>query len=509
MIRKEFILSELNYRFPQVTHSIHHPEQAVSRPLFFENSGRRYSARIIVCRSDELNELEDINQPAPLFLCVGQPDQRVLQTLDLCILPEYENPLSLFNFIQRLFDRLDEWRQRLKETAETSADVTTLLDCAAEMLQNPLWLCDARRHVVAWAERYALEQKQIDLTCSYKLLDKIINDSSNQEGAIMRLPGLDSRELAVLPFLASGARFALVCAASERPFYGSDEVVFEHLSGYVKLMLSERKLTVRALRQKPENEQIESLLRSLLDSGDPEQDVIDTLFSLGWSGEEMYGVIAAEAINGDMRPERLHSLCDKMESAFPNCCVFFRAPVIVAVVRTEFADIASIRTVLSSLSTRDGIRFGVCEPATGLRDLKMRLLLAENVLTRIAATGGSYASFSDIAEEYLCERGISEFSAGLVCLRSILEMATYDREHETNYVETTDRYIKNRFNAVKTANDLFIHRSTFLYRLERIKVQFGLDLEAEMTAPLHLFLSLRLVKDNLLSCANDFYRKST
>jgi DNA-binding PucR family transcriptional regulator len=73
-------------------------------------------------------------------------------------------------------------------------------------------------------------------------------------------------------------------------------------------------------------------------------------------------------------------------------------------------------------------------------------------------------------------------------------MAAYDREHETNYIETADRYVKNRFNAVKTANELFIHRSTFLYRLERIKAQFGLDLEAEITAPLHLFLSLQYMK---------------
>jgi DNA-binding PucR family transcriptional regulator len=47
---------------------------------------------------------------------------------------------------------------------------------------------------------------------------------------------------------------------------------------------------------------------------------------------------------------------------------------------------------------------------------------------------------------------------------------------------------------VKTANALFIHRSTFLYRLERIQTQFGLRLEGDLSTTLHFLLSLRLAE---------------
>lgn len=496
MIRKEFILSELKYRFPQVSHSIRHPEQAVNRPLFFENSGRKFSARIIVCTQYDLNDLEDVDQPAPLFLCVGQPDLRAFDALDLCVLPETENPISLFNFVQRLFDRLDEWRQRLKEIAEESADVTALLDGAAGMLQNPLWLCDARCHIVAAAERFALEQKQIDLSDSYKMLEEAVNDASKPEGGILRLTGVNAPELAISRFSAGGARFALVCAASERSFYGSDEVVFEHLSDYVKLMLSERKLSVRAMRQHPENEQIEPLLRSLLDRSEKESVSVAALSEHGWGAEHAYCVVAAEPADGDMRAPQLHSLCDRIESAFPVCCAFARTPVVAAFIRSENMDASVILETLNQLGARENVRFGVCEPMRGFDGLAERLLLAKKVLDRIAGSEARAAAFSQVAEAYLCERGTSEFPAELVCLRSVLEMAAYDREHDTNYVETADRYVKNRFNAVKTANELFIHRSTFLYRLERIHAQFGLNLDMEMTAPQHLFLSLHLVKND-------------
>jgi len=85
-----------------------------------------------------------------------------------------------------------------------------------------------------------------------------------------------------------------------------------------------------------------------------------------------------------------------------------------------------------------------------------------------------------------------ELPAGLICLRSVWDMVQYDLEHGTNYLETTTAYVKNHFNAVKTANALFIHRSTFLYRLERIQTQFELNLEGNLSTRLHFLLSLYL-----------------
>ena len=494
MIRKEFILSELKYRFPQVIDSISHPQQVVNRPLFFENSGRKFSARIILCTPFELNDLDDLDQSAPLFLCVGQPEQRVQQFLDVCILPESVHALTLFNFIQRLFDRLDEWAQRLKDVAETSADVALLLDSAAGMLQNPVWLCDARCHVVASSKRYDAELSQLNLAESYKLLEQRLLSAVQSEGSMQHLSVSGAPDLAVLCFSASGARFALVCAASERPFYGSDEVVFEHLSGFVKLMLSERKLSVRALRQRTENEKIEPLLRSLLDQTELESNILHALNEQGWDEDAWYCVAAAERQNGDMRSAQLYALCDRIESVFPASCAFFLPPVVAAVIRLEHIEDESIRLTCNELGRQEGVHFGICDPVRGLAQLRVRLLLAQNVLQRIETDATFAVSFAGVAERYFCERSVSEFPAELICLRSVLEMAAYDHEHDTNYIETANRYLKNRFNAVKTANELFIHRSTFLYRLERIKTQFGLDLEAEMTAPLHLLLSLQLVQ---------------
>ena len=106
MIQKEFIRSELRYRYPNLEEHICAPQQAVGRPLLFERGERKFGARIIVCDAAELNHLKNVTQTEPLFLCIGQPDEKAFDAFDLCVLPEHEQKSAILNFVQRLFDRL-------------------------------------------------------------------------------------------------------------------------------------------------------------------------------------------------------------------------------------------------------------------------------------------------------------------------------------------------------------------------------------------------------------------
>ena len=53
-------------------------------------------------------------------------------------------------------------------------------------------------------------------------------------------------------------------------------------------------------------------------------------------------------------------------------------------------------------------------------------------------------------------------------------------------------YLRNNMNAVKTAKELFIHRSTMVYRLERIEELTGIDYKDPYKI-LHLLISLELL----------------
>lgn len=485
MIQKEFIRNELRYRYPELSDSIRALLQPVGRPLMFEGGTRKFGARIIICASEEMDELRGAGQSEPLFLCIGSPKPEVLNAYDTCVLPKGEQSGAVLNFVQRLFDRLDDWTQSLRQAAETGEGVEALLYRASEMLQNPVLLLDERGHVVAHSE-----QAETIARVEQFSFDKLLEDRS--ERAEKR--GDTSAPEALFARVQSGdALFTLLCTASERPLYASDEIAFESLAGFLRLMLSERKLHLGTHRKLRENEAAVSAFRSLLLQDGAERSAIEALRRLGWSETNEYAVLAIEPINADLRAAQADLICDQLESALDGCCTFSLLPVVAAVVRAELLNSEALYNSLRHIAHSYELRIGICEAYAGYSFFPQRLEQAKRALNRAAEFGGA-VRFSDIIDEAILQQTLGEFPGELICMRSVLALARYDRAHDSNYLETTEQYVRNRFNAVKTAGELFIHRSTLLYRLERIRAQFSLNLDESELSLLHLLFSLRVAK---------------
>ena len=80
----------------------------------------------------------------------------------------------------------------------------------------------------------------------------------------------------------------------------------------------------------------------------------------------------------------------------------------------------------------------------------------------------------------------------MLCHEKLLALNRYDAKHETDHVKTLRTYLDSHMNVVHSANKLFIHRSTLIYRLNKIKeiLDSSLDDPDEL---LYLSLSLRLM----------------
>lgn len=81
----------------------------------------------------------------------------------------------------------------------------------------------------------------------------------------------------------------------------------------------------------------------------------------------------------------------------------------------------------------------------------------------------------------------------MLCHEKLLDLQRTDREQNTEYMLTLRTYLEENLNATQAASLLFIHRSTFLYRLDKIKniLDSGLDDPEEI---FYLNLSFRLLE---------------
>ena len=70
-------------------------------------------------------------------------------------------------------------------------------------------------------------------------------------------------------------------------------------------------------------------------------------------------------------------------------------------------------------------------------------------------------------------------------------LVRYDEEHRGSLMQTLSAYFSNHGNISKTAESLFVHRNTLLYRMDRIQELTGQDLNnSDMRLALHLSLKL-------------------
>ena len=103
--------------------------------------------------------------------------------------------------------------------------------------------------------------------------------------------------------------------------------------------------------------------------------------------------------------------------------------------------------------------------------------------------------FSDVVLDYILEQSNRELPLHLICSQQILLLKQYDTEHQTEFYPTLECYIRNKFNAVQTARELQIHRSTFLYRMERLQSLFDLDLN-QRNSLLYILLSMKMLESS-------------
>lgn len=487
MIQKEFIRNELKYRYPDLNDHITHTEQTVGRPLLFEGGERSFGARIIIATAQDLLSLNGKQQSEPLFLIVGNVDENIIEKYDVCVLPSGEQLGSVFNFIQRLFDRLDDWTQSLRQAAETGEGVNELLSRASAMLQNPVYLLDERRHVVA-----ASEHSEEILTETMTVLQGFFEELDFSKSVQKRFQE-GAPEALLSSFRSDERSFLLIGLASERALYASDEIVFASLAGFLRLMLSERTLRLGITRKTRDNEAAANLFRVLLTQERAQQDTLDSLVQLGWSDVQAYAVLSMEPKNKKLLAGQADAICDQFEVDIESSCAFTLLPAIVAIVPCSLMGEASLVAKLNTMAVEKELNIGVCEPFDGLTYMQQRREQSLRALDQAHAHGG-ICLYSNLFEEEFSKNVVSEFVPELLCMRSVRAMAQYDLAHGTNYLLTAELYVKNRFNAVKTAGEMFIHRSTFLYRLERIREQFGLNMDDVTCSVFHLTYSFIVVR---------------
>lgn len=412
---------------------------------------------------------------------------------------------QLLNQVQDLYDQWEAWEQSLSAAAATG-EIRELLDEIETILGNPILLRKSNFAIVGCSGEVFSNPQLSGLRgshLSYEYVNALKRDSqyvacdSASEPFFFSVPGSKHPALAVNLPLEDQGKYRLTAMPVLRPMTDGDRFLLSLCAGFVSQMLRSTIIGSRFADPTGRKERLVELFQTAVENDNADQTILEQGFSaLGWLPSHTYCCLSIRIGALDYLNQTVELLCNQLETTLPFSCVFPRVDGIAVLVNLTQAD-ATIHTLLEQCVYffRDNdLRTGVSNSFTGFQNLHSyykQATIALGYATRPQAFLWTQY-FSDVVLDYILEQSNRELPLQLVCSQKILQIRQYDKKHQTDFYVTLEAYIQNKFNAVQTAKELQIHRSTFLYRMERLQALFELDL-THRDALLYVLLSMRML----------------
>jgi len=430
------------------------------------------------------------------LICVGKPDEKYLAQ-NFSIICVSGNIFFVFNQVQKIFDKYAMWDQTMQKCINSNLDLQNIVDKSEEIFENPLYLSDADYFVIAESKKNPLNIKAMFIP--HNTMINLKKDKKYEEmwkcGAPVISQHEDSKYRHLSIIIKSHGRLAICISIMEYniTFRYSDAALLKHLSYYVSLYYEQNLLV---------NEDSKTSLHYLIkqklnDNYVSEQDIERALGPFNWNIDQRYCVSYIELSKKDIRFNMVKYLCIQIEKIFNQACVFEYSNNIVLVINYSIiTDLNKTEDSIRSFLQSSSLKLGISRQFTNLSYVKNYYLQAKEAVDigKKTEAGLNYFKFEDYFLDYMIKNSCGTLLPESLCANGLMEMAEYDKIHNTQYIATLKTYFTEKFNATHAAKKLYIHRTTFLDRLEKIKYFLNMDLN-DYRACLYLMLVLEIMNE--------------
>jgi len=421
------------------------------------------------------------------LITVGKPDEQLIQRCE-CLLefPETECVQDVFNAVSAVFSYYNRWDNQLQQVIKTQGSIQNLLDCSVEIFGNPIGIhnaaleCIAETNVITEADdlKLYLNKSYQRSDANYLkgfLEDKEFQSSLNIKGAFFQTGILGSNNL-VQNFFINGEFFCrVVITERKNKLSPADAKLLEHLAEYIQILLRSY------CNDLSSDTHSFGLFLSNIISGKIREGayISKKVHEHGWGSSDSYVCVVFLLSSREAFTSISDAICKQLKKLIPNSEVFKHEDRIVAVINVGQAT-SDLTEILHSFTPymRDmNMRAGVSNILGGIKNL-VNIYKQADIALRTGMRLWSHFwihRFCCVAPYYVLEQSISELSVEAVCSPKIMELLRYDALHKTEYYHTVKAYLECNLNLARTSEVLFIHRTTLLYRLDRIKQLFDLN----------------------------------
>ncbi|WP_196591581.1 PucR family transcriptional regulator [Pectinatus frisingensis] len=435
-------------------------------------------------------------EPESCLICIGKPSEDyVAQSFSILCVSESLDIFRLFNMLQKIYDQYDLWDQQMQQCINAYSDLQDIVNVSDSIFQNPIYLCDSDYRILAGPRndpqniKYTYIPQRFINNFKY---DPIYHKMWQSDVPIICQGDLrDDRHLCLI--VRSQGQFAVFVSLIETniPFRESDSILLQHMAYYVLLHFEQNLVS-----NENKSFSLEYFMKQYLNQQQiSRQSFENALMLFNWKASHTFYLCYIELTESDLHYNTIKYQCDQIKNLLPSAVVFEYNNCIVAIVnRSLLSDSKAIEARLYAFLQNSNFKAGISRDFNTINNVRNYYIQAFSALElgANAASDMCYYKFEDYCLEYMLKNSYQNLIPESLCPNGLIEMREYDRAHNTQYIQTLKTYFEEKYNVTHAAKKMYIHRTTFIDRLERIKNFLGMNLEDSRTC-FYLMIALEIM----------------
>lgn len=402
----------------------------------------------------------------------------------------------VFDILQKCFEWYNTWEETLVEILNTDANIQKMCEASKKIFANPIVVHDGSYEVIGTnvgpeemvslgfpyhenIGKYVLSSRHIE----YFKNAKIFLDTMGKTG--VENFHADYPDYDVLYVNLTGSEEGFSGRLLLPALYGENSYStyppLAMLGKVVSFALNRRTVMAKGYRRGLERFFYSLLQGSAVNVGEASI----CLQSKKWSPEDTYCCVLLTLSENERRIFSVSYSCQRLEETLEDCFAFPYEDTIVGICRYAKGTEAffTVGTAFGSF-IRDGFfKAGISDVFTDLYAVQSYYEQAKAAL-RVGNERDPeiwYYPFKKYAFVYMLYHGMGKLDPKFFVDQRVFSLKTMGKRDEVDYYQTLKVYLENNMNLLHSAEELFIHRTTLFYRINRIKETLSIDLADKET----------------------------
>ncbi|MGN0295193.1 MAG: PucR family transcriptional regulator [Lachnospiraceae bacterium] len=423
------------------------------------------------------------------LICIGVPSSRLLENNDILYFEDNCCLQEIYLEIQKIYLKFQNWEDALNDVLNNHPSLDALLTLAADVFENSVFLHDENFNLLSSVNEMPgqMSWEYDPVKGGYILPLDVLNDFKVNQDYLDSMstsgPSLFPDDTFGYRILYQNLRYhgrylGRICVNElGRKLRDSDWFLLDCFSQVVLNSFRIEEIVIHKHAFSLSRFLICLIERESIDPGALDE----ILLQYGWTSGDEYFCACLFPEERDIRTNSIRYLCSRISEHFPHTCAFPYEQSIVVLINSTRSQmtIPDFRNRIGVLLRESLMKAGIscsCSDLTQFYYLYRQAVCALETGEKSQETFWTYC-FEDYRTDFIFQHALQEFPAEMLCSKEIFLLKDYDAGHTSQLGTTLKIFLENERNLTKTAEILQIHRSTLLYRIDRIKEITRLNLD--------------------------------